>query len=345
MPCPIAGDTERASAMGSQRSKSIAARVATLALPIALPVIATLGGCGGGGNDSAPTSSAARGTPATTSTPAPASNDSVLHAACSSCSAADDSTYTGSGTAVWQAVNTNASAIDVPVSIKGLSGQNMTLVFTNEGTSAQPMPAIALSTSSANMSASIMRAQPLSAATAMATAMATATTASGENPTLAAIRDFNYRGWAALATNRVAPAARYSTNGASTTTYNVGDTRTFYYADYSPRTTTLAQTTNTSDGTTVNLWVESAELGAAKISPQIIGTAVVYDARGVFELEGISREQALSLQNQQVKIHGTITRVNNADAQHVQLPAVRVESLDIVQSPDATSSSSAPPAR
>lgn len=267
--------------MGSQRSKSIAARVAAFALPIALPLAATLGGCGGGGGDSAPTSNTAKGTPATTNTPAPAGTNSVLHAACSSCSAADDSTYTGSGTAVWQAVNTNASAIDVPVSIKGLSGQNVTLVFTNEGTSAQPMPAIALSASSAAMSASIMRAQSLAAATA------TVTTASGENPTLAAIRDFNYQGWAKLATNRVAPAARYSTNGTGTsTTYNVGDTRTFYYADYSPRTTTLAQTTNTSDGTTVNLWVESAELGAAKISPQIIGTLITKYAQpgGIYDM-------------------------------------------------------------
>ncbi|MPW16350.1 hypothetical protein GCT13_05240 [Paraburkholderia sp. CNPSo 3157] len=72
---------------------------------------------------------------------------------------------------------------------------------------------------------------------------------------------------------------------------------------------------------------------------------VVYDARGVFEFEGITRERALSLKNQQVKVRGTITRVNNADAQHVRLPAVRVESTDIVQSPDATSSSAASPAR
>jgi hypothetical protein len=68
---------------------------------------------------------------------------------------------------------------------------------------------------------------------------------------------------------------------------------------------------------------------------------VVYNARGVFELEGITRERALSLQNRHVKVHGTIARVNNADTQRVQLPAVRVESLDIVQSRDATSSSSA----
>ncbi|SEJ58416.1 M30 family zinc metallopeptidase [Paraburkholderia diazotrophica] len=274
--------------MGSQRSKPIAARVAIFALPIALPIAlplaATLGGCGGGGGDSAPASNTAKGAPTTTGTSAPAGNAIVLHAACSSCSAADDSTYTGSGTAVWQAINTNASAIDVPVSIKGLSGQNVTLVFTNEGASAQRMPTIALNASSANMSASVMRAQSLAAATATATA----TTTSGENPTLAAIRDFNYQGWATLATKQVAPTALYSTNGTgtSTTTYNVGDTRTFYYADYSPRTTTLAQTMSTSNGTTVNLWVESAELGAAKISPQIIDTLIMKYAQpgGIYDM-------------------------------------------------------------
>lgn len=55
---------------------------------------------------------------------------------------------------------------------------------------------------------------------------------------------------------------------------------------------------------------------------------VIYDARGVFELEGISREQALALQNQPVKVHGTITR---ADSQGPQLPAVHVETLKPVQ--------------
>ncbi|MEX3933361.1 hypothetical protein AB4Y32_16410 [Paraburkholderia phymatum] len=71
----------------------------------------------------------------------------------------------------------------------------------------------------------------------------------------------------------------------------------------------------------------------------------VYNARGVFELEGITRERSLSLQNRHVKVHGTIAHVNNGETQRVQLPAVRVESLDTVQSPDATSSSSASPAQ
>lgn len=56
---------------------------------------------------------------------------------------------------------------------------------------------------------------------------------------------------------------------------------------------------------------------------------VVYDARGVWELEGVSREKALSLQNQQVKVHGTITRAVKANS--VQLPAVQVQSLESTQ--------------
>jgi hypothetical protein len=55
--------------------------------------------------------------------------------------------------------------------------------------------------------------------------------------------------------------------------------------------------------------------------------AVVYDARGVFELEGITRDDAIALQNQQVDVHGTITRI---DTHGAQLPAVQVESLRTV---------------
>jgi len=81
---------------------------------------------------------------------------------------------------------------------------------------------------------------------------------------------FNYQGWTSLGTNRITATARYSTNRSTPTSYQIGDTRTFNYADNSPRTTTLAQTATTSDGTIINLWVESGELGATKISPQLV---------------------------------------------------------------------------
>jgi hypothetical protein len=265
--------------MGSQRTTSIAARIATLALACALA--ATLAACGGGGSGSTSVSNTAKGTPAASGVPLIAA-DGKLHAACEACSATDDSTYAGSGAGIWQAINPNASAIDVPVSIKGLTGQNVTLVFTNESTGTQTMSSIALS---ANMSASIMRAQSQSAATSAAP--------TSESATLAAIRDFNYQGWTSLATTQQATAtARYSTNGAtisalySAATWQVGDTRTFYYADNTARTTTLAQTATTSDGTTVNLWVESGEIGASKISPQIISSLITQYAQpgGIYDM-------------------------------------------------------------
>jgi hypothetical protein len=100
-------------------------------------------------------------------------------------------------------------------------------------------------TLTSNMSASLLRAQSQTVAGSSAP--------SGESPMLAAIRDFNYQGWASLATNQVVATARYSTSGTSGTTYNIGDTRTFNYTDDTPRTTTLEQTMTTSDGTTINL--------------------------------------------------------------------------------------------
>ncbi|ACC72957.1 hemagglutinin [Paraburkholderia phymatum] len=262
--------------MGSQRTTSIAASVAALTL------VATLAACGGGGGgNSTAVSNTAKGTPASSDVPIVAA-DGKLHAACQRCSATDDSTYAGSGAGIWQAINPNASALDVPVSIKGLSGQNVTLVFTNESAGTQTMSPITLS---ANMSTSVMRAQSQAAATS--------STTGSESATLAAIRDFNYQGWTQLATNQQATAtARYSTNGAATSafysagTWQVGDTRTFYYADNSPRTTTLEQTATTSDGTTVNLWVESGEIGASKISPQIIHSLITQYAQagGIYDM-------------------------------------------------------------
>jgi len=256
--------------MSSQRTLSTAAR-ASLALASAL--VLTLAGCGGGGGGSTPVSNTAKGTSGTTTGTSNITADGKLHAACQSCSATDDATYAGSGAGIWQAINATGAALDVPVSIKGLAGQNVTLVFTNESASTQTMSSIALS---ANMSASILRAQ--------SQATTTATTTS-ESPTLAAIRDFNYQGWTSLATNQVTATARYAASG-TPTTYQVGDTRSFYYADNSARTTTLAQTATTSDGTTVNLWVESSELGTGKITPAIITSLITQYAQsgGIYDM-------------------------------------------------------------
>ncbi|MEI5998354.1 hemagglutinin [Paraburkholderia bengalensis] len=261
--------------MGHPRIKPIAARLTTLAFAAAL---AALAACGGGGGGSSPAANTAKGTPASNN-PSGVAADGKLHAACQSCSATGDSTYAGTGTGVWQAINPNAAAIDVPVSISGLSGQNVTLVFTNESASAQSMPPIALS---ASMSSSILRAQSQAAATPVSS--------SGESATRAAIRDFNYRGWTAYATNPVTATARFATSGGSGgtagPTWHVGDTRGFYYTDGTQRTTTLEQTANTSDGTVVNLWVESTEIGASRISPQIVNSLITQYAQagGIYDM-------------------------------------------------------------
>ena len=111
-------------------------------LTIAMMVAAagTLAACGGGGGGGGGSSGA---TPAAT----PATPASInLAAACSgsNCGALGN-TYAGSGVGVWQATNTGGSAGTVNVSIAGLTGQNVTLIYTNQGAVAQPMPSVSLS--------------------------------------------------------------------------------------------------------------------------------------------------------------------------------------------------------
>ena len=109
----------------------------TIAMMVAAAgALAACGGGGGGGGGSSGATPAA--TPAT-----PASIN--LAAACSgsNCGALGN-TYAGSGVGVWQATNTGGSAGTVNVSIAGLTGQNVTLIYTNQGAAAQPMPSVSL---------------------------------------------------------------------------------------------------------------------------------------------------------------------------------------------------------
>jgi hypothetical protein len=67
--------------------------------------------------------------------------------------------------------------------------------------------------------------------------------------------------------------------------YTVGATRDFWLADATQRHMTLQGTGTTTDGTMVNIWVETAEYGTGKITPAIVssllqnyaGTGGVYD--------------------------------------------------------------------
>ncbi|MGH8779891.1 hypothetical protein [Paraburkholderia sp.] len=51
---------------------------------------------------------------------------------------------------------------------------------------------------------------------------------------------------------------------------------------------------------------------------------VVYDRRGVWQLDGVPSARASALQNQQVIVRGTVVRL---DPSGIQLPMVHVESL------------------
>ncbi|GJG97565.1 M30 family zinc metallopeptidase [Cupriavidus pauculus] len=236
-------------------------------LALALLTSAVLAACGGGGDSGEPaaqSTTTTAGAPGTTGTPGtqtpgdPAAKPtSVVTPACSGCAAVDANTYAGSGVGVWQSMNATAGAVDMPISIAGLTGQDVTLVFTNQSGSVQTMPTLALTASQyPTVAASVLRMDDGGAAAK------------------ARIADFNRDGWAAQAGARGTAVSR-STFGATPplrAAYSVGATRTWYHEDDSLRSTTLVRTDTTSDGTVVNFWVEDTENDPAKVSPSIVNT-------------------------------------------------------------------------
>lgn len=230
---------------------------------LALLTSVVLAACGGGGDGGEPaqstttTTTTAGTAPGTPVTQTPAKPASVVSPACSNCAAVDANTYAGSGVGVWQSMNATAAAVDMPISIAGLTGQDVTLVFTNQSGTAQTMPTVALTASQL----------PTVAASAIQWDDGVAA-AKGR------IADFNRDGWAAKAGAR-GTAASLSTFGATPplrAAYTVGDTRNFYHEDNSSRATTLVRTDTTADGTVVNFWVEDAENNPLKVSASIVAT-------------------------------------------------------------------------
>lgn len=240
----------------------------TLSFPgsLALAVLtsATLAACGGGGDGggTAPQSTTATTTnsPITPATPAPTEPTtkaaSALSPACAGCAAVNASTYAGTGIGVWQSINASAAPVDVPISISGLTGQDVTLVFTNQTGIARPMPTISLT----------MSHFPAVAASAIQWE-------DGTNAIKRRISDFNRSGWASLAGAKSGAPSR-STFGAAPPLHAAahvpGDVRTFYHEDDSLRTATLVRTDSASDGTTVNFWVENSENNPSKVSSAIV---------------------------------------------------------------------------
>jgi hypothetical protein len=233
---------------------------------LALLTAAALAACGGGDDSSATHASTATTTTATTTpttggtsnnpgtggTSAPAS---LVTAACTNCGSVDDHTYAGSGVGVWQSVNASASAVDVPLSISGVKGQDVTLVFSNMTAAAQPMPAISLTASYyPSIAASQLRFDD------------------GGEAEKARIAEFNRNGWVSLAGAKANGPARSIVAGPAASVLN--DTKTWYHSDNTARSATLLRQTTLSDGTTLNVWVEDGESDPTKISSSILDSIV-----------------------------------------------------------------------
>lgn len=260
--------------MRIKRLKSVLGVCATLSLVAGLSACG--GGGGGGSSNTTTANNGASGGPVTALPPVTLtpSTDGKLHAACTSCGASDDSTYGGSGVGLWQALNTSAQPDAVNVSIKGATGRNVTLVFTNEGNNQamNPVP----------ISADVVMpaADAVSATSKMSTVARQALTPANvaEDPHLKAVHEFNANGWKQLLSAQPAAASAPSADVVAAavqrvmTSYNIGDPRDFWLMDGSKRHMALQATATTSDGTRVNVWVETAEYGANKITPAIVST-------------------------------------------------------------------------
>ncbi|WP_199032365.1 hypothetical protein [Ralstonia sp. ASV6] len=249
------------------------------AIAMMVAAAGTLAACGGGGGSSGATPAATPATPASIN----------LAAACSgsNCGALGN-TYAGSGVGVWQATNTGGSAGTVNVSIAGLTGQNVTLIYTNQGAAAQPMPSVSLSSGSLLG----LGSGTTTSTTPTNGASGNLTTASVKNDAMNAafdrqISDFNSHALDGYASG----AGPLKTQGASNDTVlrpqsvaSVGTQRTWNHQQpdgtATVRTATLKQQATATDGRIINLWVENSEYGSSKISDSIISTLITKFASG-----------------------------------------------------------------
>ena len=225
----------------------------------AILAAATLGACGGGdGEQSAPPTTVAAPAPAPAPAPEPSppaplpDPPSTVSPACSDCGAVTANTYAGNGVGVWQAINASATTARIPVRIDGLSGQDVTLVFTNQTALPKVMPTISLTTSQASpVAANALRWKE-----------------DGEQAVRQRIADFNREGWVALAGKRGNMPGFSARQNQGATALNT--TRSWYHVDNIARSATLVLQRAASDGTMVNFWVEESENTEDRVSPEIV---------------------------------------------------------------------------
>ncbi|MDM0104290.1 hemagglutinin [Variovorax sp. J22R24] len=244
---------------GKTRFESVSGLSALVAVALAL---SACGGGGGGGGSAAPAPSPKASAPA---------GDNAVKASCASCSALDDNTYSGSGTGIWQGANASKVPVDIPLSISGLNGQTVTLVLTNESDAEVPLPGLVLrSTTEQGLMAN------------KATVLAKDEVALARD----AISEFNRSGFARLLDPASKPPAAVAKSTVPLAAYVPSDQRDIYLYDYSKRTVRLVAQRSTSDGTAVNLWVESEELGSSRVTADMANRMVdkFAGAGGVYDM-------------------------------------------------------------
>ncbi|MDM0018146.1 M30 family zinc metallopeptidase [Variovorax saccharolyticus] len=219
-------------------------------LAVALSLSACGGGGGGGGGGMAVPAAA----PPAEVKPAGA----AATTSCSACGGLEVSSYSGSGTAVWQGINKSQISADVPLTVTGLDGQTVTLVLTNESAQDQAMAGIVLR-SNVERSATASKAMLQSAEGVVDSVEAQRR----------AIGEFNRAGFGLLIDPLSKAQPAVSKSMAPSAAQVVNDQRQIYLYDHSQRTVKLAAQRAASDGTVVNVWVETSELAPTRISTEL----------------------------------------------------------------------------
>ncbi|MDM0074525.1 hemagglutinin [Variovorax sp. J2P1-59] len=217
----------------------------TVVVAVALALSACGGGGGGGGSSAALAASPKASTP---------TGGNAVKASCTDCSAIGDNAYSGSGTGIWQGANASQVPVDIPLSISGLNGQTVTLVLTNESDAEVAMPGLVLrSTTEQSILAN----------------KATILAKDGTGTARDAISEFNRSGFAKLLDPSTKPSSNLAKSALPLAVYVPNDQRDVFLYDYSRRTVRLVAQRRTSDGMTVNLWVEASELGSSRVTSEL----------------------------------------------------------------------------
>lgn len=171
------------------------------------------------------------------------------------CGAANGDTFSGHGVGLWRYANTGTDVVNLPVSIQGVDGRWISLIYTNANDAPVAMPDLPL-------------LQPAVAARLKpATRQAAANRPDRTNTLPRMVRDFDPRthlssppSTARRAPRAVAPPRKFAQ----------GATRDWFISEpdssITVRSATLRRKASAPDGRTINFWVEDSEYGDSKFS-------------------------------------------------------------------------------